>query len=149
MLSTTINIYVNTYYLKEILNKNYYFKKTSPYYGALITKEKQEEIEEIINYIKQQNTNGIEVKIISYYSNLYMNILNRNNGDFDLPFYGNMGKAGENGMIEKISKLKNTKILILTEEDKEFQESKKIMDYIKNNMKYEGTIQQFSIYTAK
>ena len=78
-----------------------------------------------------------------------MNILNRNNGDFDLPFYGNMGKAGENGMIEKISKLHNTKILILTEKDDEFQESQKVMKYIKNNLKYEGTIQQFSIYTAE
>lgn len=143
-----INMYKNIPYFIEITKKDYYFNN-QPYYGAIATQEKLEEIEEIVNYIKKENEKGIEVKIISYYSNLYMNILNRNNGDMDLPFYGNMGKAGENGLIQKIEKLENTEILILTEDDKIYQESKKVTNYIKENLEYKGEIRQFSIYQTK
>lgn len=143
-----INMCKNIPYCIEIMKKDYYFKD-SPYYGAIATKEKLEEIQEIVNYIKQENEKGIEVKIISYYSNLYMNILNKNNGDMDLPFYGNLGKTGEDGMIQKIEKLRNANILILTQEDNIYQESKKVMKYIQENLKYKGTIRQFSIYETK
>lgn len=146
---TLVNVYINTVYIYTVLIKCEYFPKTEPYYGALIKQTKKQNIEEILNYIKEQNNNGFEVKIISYYSNLYMNLLKRNNGDLDLPFYGNMGKKGEDGLIEKISELKNTKILILTHEDKIYQESKKITDYIRNNLIYEKTIEQFSIFKTK
>lgn len=142
------NMYKNIPYFVEITKKDYYFSN-HPYYGAIATKEKLEEINEIVNYIKQENEKGIEVKIISYYSNLYMNILKKNNGDMDLPFYGNMGKNGEDGMIEKIKKLEKTKILILTEEDEFYQESTKIRNYIKENLEYAGEIRQFSIYEKK
>lgn len=142
------NMYKNIPYFIEITKEDYYFSK-HPYYGAIATKEKLEEINEITNYIKQENEKGIEVKIISYYSNLYMNILNKNNGDMDLPFYGNMGKEGEEGMIKKIKELEKTKILILTEEDKTYQESTKITNYIKENLEYKGKIRQFSIYEKK
>ena len=149
LIITLVNVYINTLYTYTVLIKCKYFQKREPYYGALIKQTKKQNIEEILNYIKEQNDNGFEVKIVSYYSNLYMNLLKRNNGDFDLPFYGNMGKKGEDGLIEKIGELKNTKILILTHEDRIYQESKKITDYIRNNLIYEGTIEQFSIFKTK
>ena len=99
------------------------------------------------NYIKRKNSEGIEVKVISYFSNLYMNALNKNNGDMDLPFYGNFGKGGEEGFIEKIKQLKNTEVLILKEEDNFFQESKKVTDFIRENYKQTGEIERFLIYT--
>lgn len=143
-----INIINNRMYFKEIRKDKYYFTKDNPYYGSIATEETLKEIEEICNYIEEQNKQGIEVKVISYYSNLYMNILNRNNGAMDLPFYGNMGKDGENGMINEIKKLKNTRILILTEDDELYQESKKITQFIKENLQKEGEINRFSIYIS-
>ncbi len=142
------NIINNVIYFKEITKSEYYFTKNNPYYGSIATEETLKEIEEICNYIKEQNKKGIEVKVISYYSNLYMNILNRNNGAMDLPFYGNMGGNGENGMINEITKLKNARILILTEDDNIYQESKKVTKFIKENFKKEGEINRFSIYIS-
>lgn len=139
----------HTKYWAQITDVNYYFKKESPYYGAVAKEDTLQEIEEIIEYIKEQNNQGIEVKIISCYANLYMNILQKNNQDMDLPFYGNMGKNGENGMIEELEKLRNSKILILTnEKENHKQESKKILQYIRENFELEGNISKFSIYKS-
>lgn len=149
-ITLLISLIINGSYIKELIfNKNYYFDTNNPYYGVIASKETIEEINQICNYIKEKNNENIDVKVISYYSNLYMNILNRNNGDMDLPFNGNLGKQGENGLIRKISNLSNTKILILTKEDDYYQESQKVVKYIKQNLEYEGTINRFSIYYIK
>ena len=127
----------------------YSYHKETPYYGVLVEEEKRKEIDEIVEYIKEQEQAGTNVKIISYYADLYMNLLGRNNGEMDLPFYGNLGKDGEEGLIEQIKQLKNTKILVLTEEDRFYQESKKVMNYIKENYPKEAEIRQFSIYSVE
>lgn len=142
-----MSICVNIVYFMKINKNDYYFEKTSPYYGTIANKETLKEIENMCNYIKMKNNEGVEVKVISYYSNLYMNILNKNNGDMDLPFYGNFGKGGEDGFIEKIQRLKNTEVLILKEDDEIFQESKKVTNFIRENYKQTGEIERFLIYT--
>ncbi len=144
ILSLTHNIL----YVKEIVSPDYYFEVNSPYYGALAKQETVDEIHTMCQYIEEQNKNGMDVKVISYYANLYMNVLGKNNGEMDLPFYGNMGKSGEEGMIQQIKKLRNTKILILTQEDSTYQESKKVTDYIRNHFIKEGEISRFSIYQS-
>lgn len=143
-----MSICVNIVYFMKINKNDYYFEKTSPYYGTIANKETLKEIENMCNYIKMKNNEGVEVKVISYYSNLYMNILNKNNGDMDLPFYGNFGKGGEDGFIEKIQRLKNTEVLILKEDDEIFQESKKVTNFIRENYKQTGEIERFLIYTV-
>lgn len=150
VISLVFSLYNNISYFIKITSNNYYFNKENPYYGAIADEEIVNEINEVSNYIKQQNDRNIEVKIISCYSNLYMNILNKNNGDMDLPFYGNMGKKGEDGMIEKIDNLKNSKILITKEQnDIHMQESEKIIKHIKGNFNKEGEICRFLIYKSK
>ena len=141
------NLWYNIQRIESL--KEFSYGRESPYYGVLVEEEKRNEIDEILQYIRQEEQAGEEVKIISYYANLYMNLLGRNNGEMDLPFYGNLGKDGEDGLIEQIKQLKNTKILILTQEDTMYQESKKVMEYIKENYPKEGEIGQFSIYYAE
>lgn len=126
----------------QIVGKNPY----DIYYGGIIREETQNSIEEMLTYIKQCENDGKEVKVISYKSNLYMNLLKRNNGDMDLPFYGNLGREGEDGLIEKIKKLKDTNLLISKEEDEKYQESKKVRTYIINNYELIGEIDEFLIY---
>ena len=149
IIISVIGIRYNIAFCSIISSKEYYFPKNSPYYGALMSENTLDEINEILQYIEQEEQAGRNVKIISYYANLYMNLLGRNNGEMDLPFYGNLGKDGEDGLIEQIKQLKNTKILILTQEDENYQESKKVMNYIKENYPKEGEIRQFSIYYAE
>lgn len=126
----------------QIVGKNPY----DIYYGGIIREETQNSIEEMLTYVKQCENDGKEVKVISYKSNLYMNLLKRNNGDMDLPFYGNLGREGEDGLIEKIKKLKDTNLLISKEKDETYQESEKVRTYIINNYELIGEIDEFLIY---
>lgn len=128
------------------INKQIKYDYFKVYYGAVITDELKENVNEIIKYIQDMEKGGKQVKIVSYYSNLYMNVLNRNNGIMDLPFYGNMGKDGENKLINKINKFKNTNVLILKDGEDLIQESLKVRNYIKDNYEKIGEIEMFEIY---
>ena len=103
----------------------------------------KDDINEIVKYINSQENQTI---ILSYYSNLYMNVLNRNNGKMDLPFYGNLGKKGEDGLINEIDNLTNTNLLILKEEDTLFQESSKVREHIIEKYEQIGEIGRHKIY---
>lgn len=121
--------------------------KGTIYFGSNMSDELYEDNKEICNYILAQKKQGIDVKIISERAMFYNSILKINNKEFDLSFLGNLGKEGENGLINKIRELKNAKILIIkNEEDMHYQESKNIRQYIMNNLEKEGEIGEFCIY---
>ena len=61
-----------------------------------------------------------------------------------MPFLGNMGKDGENGMLEKIKNMHGYEILI--KEPLFWQESSMIVNYIKENYEKVGEICDFQIY---
>lgn len=117
------------------------------YKGSIMTEEQIEKINKICKYIKSNEENGKSVKIISCRANLYMNVLNKNNGVLDLPFYGNFGNKGENIVIDYIKDAENAKILIQKDDKIPWQESYKIRNYIKENLNYEGEIEDFLIYS--
>lgn len=124
--------------------------KTNPYYGVLISKENEENIHKIVQYILRNKENNIDTKILSFDAMCYTILTDDNNKNFDLPFLGNLGKDGEEGLIQEIKQLKNTKILIKTnEKDVFWQESKKVRKYIKDNYEKEGTIEEFDIYNIQ
>lgn len=132
-------------------NSNYYISMKDYdyydiYYGSVVTDEMKQDIDEIVNYINENESEGKKVIVLSYYADLYMNVLGKNNGKMDLPFYGNLGKEGENGLIQEITELQNTNLLILKEEDTVFQESKKVREHIMNNYEQIGEIGRFLIY---
>ena len=119
------------------------------YYGVQMTEEQKEDITLISDFIKNQQANGIDVKVLSYRSMAYTSLLKINNKEFDLPFIGNLGQAGEDGLIREISDLKNTKILITKdEEDRIYQESDSAREYIMNNLEADGEIGDFLIYKS-
>lgn len=67
-------------------------------------------------------------------------------GKWTCHFYGNLGKNGEDGLIDEINTLQNTNLLILKEEDKEFQESDKVREHIIENYEQIGEIGRYKIY---
>lgn len=134
--------YENIAYYIEMKAYDYY----DVYYGSIVDKEMKKDIDQIVNYITQNENEGKRVIILSYYADLYMNVLGKNNGKMDLPFYGNLGKEGENGLIKEIDELQNTNLLILKEEDTVFQESKKVREHIMNTYEQIGEIGKFYIY---
>ena len=92
----------------------------------------------IIWVFLKNKENNIDTKILSFDAMCYTILTDDNNNNFDLPFLGNLGKNGEEGLIQEIQQLKNTKILIKTnEEDVFWQESKKVRKYIKGRLCFE------------
>ena len=134
-----------SWFINSLQNK--YFDNSHPFYGGYLKEENKKEFEIITNYVANSEENVI---ILTEDAALYMIPLKRNNGAMDLPFLGNMGKNGEDNIIQKIEEMKNTKFLIKKEEkDLFWQESKKINQYIKENLDYIGDIEKFSIYEKK
>lgn len=134
--------YENIPYFMVIKNNSNY----PMYYGAIIDDEMNKNIKTMVEYITNTEKENKNVIILSYYADLYMNVLGKNNGKMDLPFYGNLGKEGEDGLIREIDELENTNLLILKEEDTVFQESKKVREHIIKTYQKIGEIEQFSIY---
>ena len=64
----------------------------------------------------------------------------------DLPFYGNLGQDGEDGLIASIKNLKNTKVLILKEGETRSQESEKMKEFIRKNYEKVEEISLFEVY---
>ena len=119
--------------------------KMYPYNNILIGEEVRNDINDVCEYIKENEKQNINVEIISHRAFLYMNILNKSNKYFDFPLLGNLGKDGENNLISKVDTLKSgTKILISKE--KFWQESEKLLNKIKNEYKYIGEIGNLYIY---
>lgn len=142
-LFIAINIYGLSGALK-LTNSELIVDKNSKYYGGFINQDLKNEISNITNYILEENDNGNRVIVFSEKAALYMVELNLNNGEFDLPFVGNLGKDGENKLIEKIKNLENTKILL----DREiyWQIPLKVREFIITNLKNIGDIGGFKIY---
>lgn len=129
------------------LSQNKYFDNQHPFYGSYLKEENKEKFEIITKYVANSEENVI---ILTEETALYMIPLKRNNGVMDLPFLGNMGKNGEDNIIQKTEEMKNTRFLIKKEEkDLFWQESKKINQYIKENLEYIGDIENFSVYEKK
>ena len=134
----SLSMFMDYEYIKNIQENSF-----DVYYGGIITN--QSEIQNVTNYIQDQKQNNVQVIILSYKANLYNNILQINNGKADLPFYGNLGAEGIEGLIEEINNMENTNILIDKEEIK-YQESQELRDYIMNNFERIGEIEEFYIY---
>lgn len=132
-------------FYKNLIKNNHQFSYNDYYYGvAFKTEEEYQNFETITNYIQDSNK---RVVIFSYQASLYMIPFKSSNEAMDLPLLGNMGAKGEEGMLEKIQNLENVRILILKSDEELFwQESKMINQWIRNNLNYIGTIEQFEIY---
>ena len=124
-----------------------YTSKESPFYGAIINLELDETIKNVSEYIQNNDKDTIVLSTYAPLISLYLNDLY--NKDFDLPLRGNLGKDGEEGLIEKIKNLNNTQILLLHETDEEkelYQFAYDVADYIRQNFTYIGQIDKFDIY---
>lgn len=141
LIFSAFNMYI---FINVIIDEDYPYSWEDPFFGGIIGKEEYEKNERVINYIEENDKNVI---VFSNRAVLYMVPLKRNNGDFDLPFKGNLGIKGEMGLIEKVDKTTNAQFLIFKEESESiYQESDKAKEHIKNTKKCIGEIEGFEIY---
>lgn len=142
-----VSMYNFIMWIMHITSYEYEYKYTEPFYGGIVSNKDIRKINNIEEYVQN---NPKRVIILSNKSAMYMVPLKRNNGEMDLPFKGNLGKGGEQGLIEEIKNLTNAEILIeKNEENVHGQESKLVRNYIMQNLKYNGEIEEFLIYSTK
>ncbi len=131
-------------WFSAVNDEKYPYKWEDPFFGGMLSKETYDTNQKVIDYIQN---NDKRVIILSNKAALYMIPLKQNNGEFDLPFKGNLGRDGEQGLIRKIDNLKDTQILITKDkEDDIYQEISEIKEYVKQTKKYVGDIEKFEIY---
>ncbi len=136
--------YYSLYWLKTITSEEYEYNYSHPYYGGIIEKEEKERIKNVTQYIQKSNK---KVIVLTEEAAIYTIPYKITNGYMDLPLIGNLGKDGEEKIIEQLKQLENTQILIKTNQDELFwQESKKINQYVQKNLKKVGEIENLSIY---
>lgn len=131
---------------QTIYSGNYKFEKSHPFYGGIYEESLIENIDKVTNYIEN---NSNKVIVLSSKAAFYMVPMKSSNGMLDLPFKGNLGKDGEEGVIRLLENMTNEEIEILIEKDEEnvfWQESKLVRKYIIENMNKIGEIEEFEIY---
>ena len=127
-------------YFKIIINDNNSYKDI--YFGTIISEDLNEKINKVDDFILNSNKKVILISIDAGIINMPLNI---SNGCFDLPLLGNLGKGGENKLINEIINMNDVYILI-NEKKGSLQESDRIRNYIINNLKFVGNIDDILIY---
>lgn len=129
--------------------KHFNKDKNSFYYGMYINDEDMKIINNITDYIVEQQKSNKNIKIVSPVAMLYTIPLNIDNWYFDLPLTGNLGKEDYQILIDEL-KSEPDGTLILIENDKNekkcYQTSKQTIDYIKNNYKKIEEVEYFDVY---
>lgn len=133
------------FFEKNIKKEENLHEYSNPFFGIIIEPSNWDIIKKVTEYINQNNRNVID---LSSDAAFYMVPLKRSNGLMDLALIGNIGKDGENVIINKINNLENTEIL-LSKEKKCWQESDKIRTYIKMNLEKIGEIEEYEIFYKK
>ena len=121
----------------KVLSDKYNYKYNEPYFGTIFNDETEEKIKKVTEYMKKENNDFI---YISSDAALYMIPLKQSNKEFDLLLLGNLGKEGENGVIEKIKEVKGKKKILMNKEKFCWQESDKVIEFVKNNFTNVGEI---------
>lgn len=130
-------------YFNKVFESKYKYKDV--YFGTLFDEDLENKIEKVTKYIAESDK---EVIVLSPDAALYMIPLKRSNSEMDLILLGNLGKDGENNIIEKVSKLEN-KIILINKEKLSYQESDKLREYVINNYINIGEIEDLLIYETK
>ena len=130
LLFTCINIYIKA--LDYMFGNNYIKHNYEPYYGVKISDSVNELITFTCEYIKENEKNDIKTLVVSCDASLTMNIIKGNNNKFDLPFYGNLGSEGTQGLINELKALKRTHIII-NKKGPKIQDTQEVWNFINNN----------------
>lgn len=114
------------------------------YFSSNVSEELNNKMNQISEYIKQKESENIDVISISSDSALYMTLLNKNHKELDLCFKGNLGYNGKEEVIEKIKLLKDTEIMI--NQNDYWQEIDELKKYVRENYEKIKTIGDIDIY---
>ena len=105
-------------------------------------------INQLDNYIKEQEEQGKKVYILDAEAAVYMIPIDKYNKDYDMFLIGNIGKDGEQGQIDRISKKSENEIYLIRNEklSLNWQTPKEVLNYIRNNLEKVDEVSIYEVY---
>ena len=103
-----------------------------------------EDIKNVVEYVKQKESEGYHTLLVSANVAKYTTAMNRNQRQYDLCFSGNMGYQGTQKVLDEIQTMHHT--LILKEKATFWQEPQVVMDYIENHLKIYEELDNLIVY---
>lgn len=112
------------------------------------TEQLETMINEIDNYILEQENQSKKVYILDAEAVVYMIPIDKYNKDYDMFLKGNIGKDGELGQIEKIKQRSENTIYLVRKKDLKlnWQTPRTVLDYVRQNLENIGEVSIFEIY---
>lgn len=143
---STIAICSGMYYIQRLKNKE--LNTTIQHYNHIeISNDLKERIDQISKFTNKMEAQGKKVYIIDAEAAVYNIPLNKYIKNYDMFLKGNIGKDGEDGIIEKINSERNDVVYLVKQKQYRlnWQTPTKVIGYIRNNMQ---EIEDVSIFTA-
>ncbi len=134
---------------KTIVNNQKYQNCNLNYYKSLaLGNDKEETVIEIDDFIEKNEAEGKKVYIVDASAAFYEIPIDKYNKNYSMFLNGNIGKEGSNGIIKTIEQEENAIYLVLNKKFKlNWQLPKEVIEYIRNNLKQQGSVGIFDYYT--
>lgn len=145
LMILVFKISFNNFYNYFKLEKN---SELEHYKNIIMNDSLKDRINEVDSYILQQEKEGNKVYVIDAEAAIYMIPLDKYNKNYDMFLKGNIGKDGENGIIEDIKNRKENEIFLIINQDYRlnWQTPENVLKYVRENLQKVGEINIYEIY---
>lgn len=118
------------------------------YKNIQISEYLQERINEIDNFILEQEKENKKVYILDAEAAIYMIPINNYNKDYDMFLKGNIGKDGQEGQIQKIKQKETNEIILIRKRNLQsnWQTPTEVVNYVRENLKFMGEVSIYEVY---
>ena len=132
-----------TEYIKQEKNET-----IEHYKNIQISEYLQERINEIDNFILEQEKENKKVYILDAEAAIYMIPINNYNKDYDMFLKGNIGKDGQEGQIQKIKQKETNEIILIRKRNLQsnWQTPTDVIDYVRENLEFTGEVSIYEVY---
>ena len=132
-----------TEYIKQEKNET-----IEHYKNIQISKYLQERINEIDNFILEQEKENKKVYILDAEAAIYMIPINNYNKDYDMFLKGNIGKDGQEGQIQKIKQKETNEIILIRKRNLQsnWQTPTEVVNYVRENLEFMGEVSIYEVY---
>ena len=132
-----------TEYIKQEKNET-----IEHYKNIQISEYLQERINEIDNFILEQEKENKKVYILDAEAAIYMIPINNYNKDYDMFLKGNIGKDGQEGQIQKIKQKETNGIILIRKRNlkSNWQTPTEVVNYVRENLEFMGEVSIYEFY---
>lgn len=118
------------------------------YKNIQISEYLQERINEIDNFILEQEKENKKVYILDAEAAIYMIPINNYNKDYNMFLKGNIGKDGQEGQIQKIKQKETNEIILIRKRNLQsnWQTPTDVIDYVRENLEFTGEVSIYEVY---